>query len=141
MKELKMKSKARKFIASVFYSLPKTTKLERAIYYIVCEIISLEKDSRLESNEIEREFAKIFLNEYENVLKHLKNFKKIKEGISALFKYINIFYDDDKCIHHYYFKENYGNEYIEPSKEDDEAIQGMIKIMKRYEDEENDRKA
>lgn len=141
MKEKIIKSKGRKLITSGLYSLPKTTKLERAIYYITCEVISLEKDSRLESDEIERDFAKVFLDEYENVLKQLKNFKQMKEGISALFKYINIFYDDDKCIHHYSFKENYGDEYIEPSKGDDEEIQKMIKIMKVYEDDENNQKA
>lgn len=126
------------------------TPLDGAIYTIENDVSELKCEIKQATNEIQREFIKIYLNEYENVLKHLKNFKKIKEGISALLKYINIIdtafydnyiYDNYKCIHHYYFKENYGNEYIEPSKEDDEAIQEMIKIMKRYEDDENNQKA
>mgnify|MGYP006992305283 CR=1 FL=1 len=126
--------------------IPKSTPLDRAIYTIESNVMVLKEEIRQTTNEYEREFIKIYLSEYENVLKQLKNFNKIKDGISTLLKYINIldtgiFDDNYKCIHYYFFKENYGNEYIEPSREDDEKIQEMIKIMKEYEDDENNQKA
>lgn len=109
------------------------TPIDRAIYIIKDNVMEIKHEIKQTTNETWREFTKIYLSEYENVLKKLEQCKKLKEGISAMFKYINIFdVDVDDAMHQYSFNENFG-EYIESSKEDDEKIQEMIKAMKEYE--------